>query len=224
LPLIWVAVAGIDDGKDADFEPENLKKLMPMFTLAQLDMPLRSTTAVLQAAGLNTQNAKKMHYVTGYVKTNINISVPSNLLPGVKTDYFYYHDSNNKDQVVQAVKEAREAMVTRMGQSGVAWIIDDSYSTSYYDWICEGSRQARPLSPPPLYYIGYAGKDAAAKDVKQWLQNSHGGQEDRDIILGREVVRGWEVQAAIILDTDSFYTVSNLVMRGMSHVIMVKKK
>ena len=102
-------------------------------------MPLRSTTAVLQAAGLNTQNAKKIHNVTLGIKTNINFSVPSNLLPGVETEYFYYYDKSDKDQVVQAVKQAREAMLTRMGHSGVALICTD-YSvidSRYCDWICE---------------------------------------------------------------------------------------
>ena len=78
------------------------------------------------------------------------------------------------------------------------------------------------MSPPPLYYDGY---NAAAKDVKQWVKNHHHGQEDRDILLDMDVVGGWEVQAPIIVNMGNTYgAVSNLVMRGMSHVILVENK
>ena len=109
-------MAGIHSGTDADYEPESLKKLMPMFTFAQLDMPLRSTKALLQAAGLNTQNDKKILCVTGMLNSNINFSPPSNLLPGVETEHFYYDSQIPK---AQAVQRAREAMVKRMGNCGV---------------------------------------------------------------------------------------------------------
>ena len=147
------------------------------------------------------------------------------MFPGVETEYFYY-SGNDKDQLVQAVKEAREAMVTRMGNSGVALFCTDVIST-YSDWIFKGSTQARPMAPPPLYYTDNSGKDAATQDVRQWAKNYNSGQEDRDIILDRDMSRGWEVDAAIVVSIGSFYTVdtfSNLVMRGMSHVISVEQR
>ena len=63
-----------------------------MFTFAQLDMPLRSTKAVLQDSGFNTQNVDKILNVTGMVKTKISFSIPKNLFPEIETKNLYYYD------------------------------------------------------------------------------------------------------------------------------------
>ena len=47
LPLIWVALAGIRDGGLEDFETKSLSDLLPMFTIAKLNIQIRSNQVKL---------------------------------------------------------------------------------------------------------------------------------------------------------------------------------
>ena len=207
------------------------KQYFPQFPLAELDMPLRTTKAVLKTAGLDGDTVSKEVTVTGSGMAKIEFSVPPHLLPGVDGEIFYYSDYDDKDQIVQAVAAARLAMVKRMGNCGVPviCIADDAHK---YNWIHEGLQLARPTFPPAINYSTKLDdgneedpKNATIDDVKTWLENRSFGQEERDIILCEKTTRGWEVDTHIVLHltggTDYF---PNLVMRGMANVILVTKK
>ena len=60
-----------------------------------------------------------------------------------------------------------------------------------------GLRQATPWSSPLIYHQ-YA-KSASVREVEEWLERRERGEEERDLVTEVELVRGWEVDAAIVV-------------------------
>ena len=90
LPRIWIALAGIKNATAKSFESVSLQKFSPGFTIAVLDMPLRTTKAVRQMAGLDGPNVQMIANVTSKVKTCINFTLPPHLISGAAEEKFTY--------------------------------------------------------------------------------------------------------------------------------------
>ena len=71
LPLIWVALAGIRDGKIEDFETMSLSDSLPMFTIAKLNMPILTSKSVLKTAGLVDETVQRIANVIYGVMTSL---------------------------------------------------------------------------------------------------------------------------------------------------------
>ena len=80
---------------------------------------------------------------------------------------------------------------------------------------------ARPGTPPLTYthHTSVAGQ-ATESTVSGWLARRERGEEERDMVVGPEVVRGWETDAAIVvIHKRGSGREANCVMRAVAHVI-----
>ena len=119
---------------------------------------------------------------------------------------------------------ARQEMARRLGPRGIPVI-----STSDLSWdvqaVVAAVTAARPGTPPLTYTSGYAAYtsvsgQATESTVSGWLARRERGEEERDLVVDREVIRGWETDAAIVVIHKGYGGgEANCVMRAVAHVI-----
>ena len=98
LPIptrLWIAIAGMDEGKTEHMTKDYLQSLLADFHLPGLEMPLRSTLGVLGLAGMGgTTVSKEVPLLDPTVKSRVHYSIPPLLLPGVECPTFTYQSKD----------------------------------------------------------------------------------------------------------------------------------
>ena len=76
LLLVWVAMAGYRGFGD-DFDPASLPSILPLFCHANLSMPLRTTKAVLDGAGVTVGRRGRRQQMSQVIISMSILSLPS---------------------------------------------------------------------------------------------------------------------------------------------------
>ena len=214
---MWLAVAGIEDGKPEDFNKDYMQSIFKSFYIPVLQFPLRSTRAVVQEAlGGKTNTTVD---VTGGLTANIDINLPDNLVEGIKPVIITYEDGN----LSQGVRQAMEIVNDEEGSRGVAILTTASGITAQYDDICAAAVATGRL--PPIWYSWYDSKGVSSTDVADWLHKRESGQQVGDLVTDYLMSRGWEDRTVIVVDKHGYGgRVENLGMRAVYRLIIVKQK
>merc|ERR1719237_230557 len=125
MPHLWIACAGITQGKTEHFERSYLTSLLPpVFHLPQMDIPLRNTKQTLAMAGLEgNTDVKGLNFTT--IKTNPIYNIPALMLDGIEGKQLLV---NNKDEeVASAVEAACKEVLGRTGGAGFPILFNDGY-------------------------------------------------------------------------------------------------
>merc|ERR1712126_46674 len=100
-PPLWIACAGIEQGKAEHFERSYLTSILPpAFHLPDMDVPLRNTKQTLAMAGLEgNKGVKGLDRYSGQsTNTNPVYKVPSHLMEGVEGEEFLVNDKDDADE------------------------------------------------------------------------------------------------------------------------------
>ena len=202
-PCLWLAISGFKDGTAKDFVRENIHTILPDFHLPELSMPLRSTRSILTTAGLEGGKSSKPLLVCGSLFSNIDFTIPPQLIHGVESEHFFIKNPNDQKEVEMVVKQARESMASRLGTHGGmkrGVPVLSTYFTSpvfKFEWIINGIKKARNLSfwsfvknPNKQYTLSYRAQSsdndksqhATEVEVMEWLDNMAKGVEERDLL------------------------------------------
>ena len=115
---------------------------------------------------------------------------------------------------------ARQEMARRLGPRGIP-VISTSEYIGDVKAVVAAVTAARPGTPPLTYtpHSPVAGQ-ATESTVSGWLARRERGEEERDLVVGPEEIRGWETDAAIVvIHKVAGSTKANSVMRAAAHVI-----
>ena len=88
---LWLAIAGIVFGETEHVSEAYMQSLLADFYLPGLEMPLRSTLAVLGQAGMGGRTVtKEAGLIINEIKCRVQYSIPRLLVPGVECPTFTY--------------------------------------------------------------------------------------------------------------------------------------
>ena len=105
-PPLWIACAGILDGRAENFEGSYLTSILPpAFHLPEMDVPLRNTKQTLAMAGLEgNKGVKGLDRYSGQsTNTNPVYKVPSHLMEGLEGKEFLVNDPKDEEEVASVV-------------------------------------------------------------------------------------------------------------------------
>ena len=114
--LLWISIAGIDQGDPKHFKHNYLAPLMPGFHMPVMEIPLRNTSEVLKLAQLDSKDPNKTALVTN-MKTNPSYSLPPNLMSGIECREIKVKKNDNAG-IERAVEAACKEMLVRSGGKG----------------------------------------------------------------------------------------------------------
>ena len=243
-PCLWIATAGFCEGKNEDFDKQNYQAIFPNFHIPGLDMPLRSTKAMLKLANLENGRSSEPLLISATHVSSVNFSIPPQLLDGVSCQEFRIFNPKDENEVENVVRLAREFLASRLGSfggitRGVPVLCTPDLLGRKYQWISNGLRKAEgwapdlhpslsPVRPQPLIYVEDKTvlNQAQDTDVSAWLAGLANGTEERDLITDEYCSRGWETIATMVVDLHGYghqHTFQNLVMRSVAHSVLIRK-
>ena len=126
-----MSVAGYDAVGGDTPAMSTIESTFSMFHLPVMSIPLRSTREVLAMAGMDG-GISSSKVVAGFTASGASYSIPPLLLPGLPVITVRVLDKKNKEEVVTAVRSAREEMTVRTGARGVPVLC----SIDYDMWSC----------------------------------------------------------------------------------------
>jgi len=224
--VLWMAVAGVQASK---VEPSYLQGLFsPVMYVPGLAIPLRSNMGVIRAAGLDSVSSRgglaigraDATVLQSVAETRVQFHLPPHLLEGAPWTKYQMTGRT----ITSTMARARGELAERMGRRGVAVICTDTFykSKEMLD-IKLGLRQATPLSSPLIYHSN--DKSASVREVEEWLERRERGEEERDLVTDVILVKGWEVDAAIVVAWKGFSSAGweNAVMRVTSCGALVQE-
>ena len=174
-PHLWIACAGIIDGKHEHFKRSYLTSVLPSdFHIPEMDMPLRNTKETLAMAGLesNTQ-VKSLAFGALSTKTNPVYKIPKQLIAGVKGNEFLVNNVNDHDELARVVEVACQEVLRRTGGTGfpvLSNVFDDSK-------ISTVMRDLHRAGASALVYVPNTKHCCTETEVEEWLR------ERRDVFL-----------------------------------------
>jgi len=223
-PHLWIACAGIKDGKTEHFERSYLTSVLPrVFHLPQMDIPLRNTKQTLAMAGLegNTMVKGLNEYGgSSLIKTNPVYTVPTLLIDGVQGKKFLVNNSRDEDEVASVVEAACKEVLGRTGGVGFPLIFDDYYDDSKIKIVKRGLERAGATA---LIYHRYSNESCSEGEVGEWLRRRRSGEEERVLILDQYVTRGWEASHLLVVSSGGT-GFENFIMRAVGYCCIVKEK
>ena len=214
---LWLGVAGMKDGQDQHLDQSYLLTLLSPLHLPDMRTPLRSCRSILQAAGLGS-GASSGTLRVGYGasgQTSIQYQLPQHLLGGLPSLQLTFSPAS----LDQTMARARQEMARRLGPRGIPVISTSAFSRDGQA-VVAAVTAARPGTPPLTYttHTLVAGQ-ATEVTVSGWLARRERGEEERDLVIDEEVIRGWETDAAIVVVYQGGGGKANCVMRAVAHVI-----
>ena len=228
--MLWISVAG-SDSDDIISATSTIESTFSMFHLPVISIPLRSTKEVLKMAGIDDGPLDDSLHPAGIFNSNVSsYTIPPLLIPGLPGITVKVKDINDKNQVVEAVRSAREKMTLRIGARGVPVLCT---TTGILPQVKEGLLRATikggtmdKTERVIMYsYLDCQNKAQAGEDeVYNWLAAHEKGEDERDLLTDQWCSRGWEAQAILVIDTmcnTGTPGVENLVMRARSFVALV---
>ena len=224
--MLWMSVAGYDGDIPA---MSTIESTFSMFHLPVMSIPLRSTREVLAMAGMDGGTSSSKH-VALFNTSDASYSIPPLLLLGLPGITVRVLDKKNKEEVVTAVRSAREKMTVRTGARGVpvlCTIVDED--DVMLSWVREGLMSATiegGTMDKTERVIRYTddGDSVGEDEVSGWLAGHDKGEEERDLITDMFCSRGWEAMGVLVISIGYGAFDSNLVMRGRTCVALVTDK
>ena len=196
-----------------------LKRLFyPVMHAPGLAIPLRSSMGTIRAAGLDSGSSSgglPTGSGTALGQTRVQFQLPPHLLEGAPWTKYQMTDRT----ITSTMARARGDLVERMARRGVAVICTGTSNSPMHE-VEAGLRQATPWSSPLIYHT--SAKSASVREVEEWLERRERGEEERDLVTEVELVRGWEVDAAIVVAWKSRGGWENAVMRVTSCGVLVE--
>merc|ERR1712130_206783 len=223
---LWIACAGIKEGKTEHFERSYLTSVLPrVFHLPQMDIPLRNTKQTLAMAGLegNTMVKGLNEYGgSSLIKTNPVYTVPTLLIDGVQGKKFLVNNSRDEDEVASAVEAACKEVLGRTGGAGFPLLLNypEYYPHSKIRILKRGVERAGATA---LIYQDDSKESCSEGEVEEWLRRRRSGEEERVLILDQNAIRGWEASHlhVVFCDGDGL---ANLVMRAVGYCCVVREE
>jgi len=220
-PLLWIACAGIVEGKAEHFERTYLTSILPpAFHLPEMDMPLRNTKQTLAMARLEgNQGLKALAFHCGQsIYTNPVYKVPSHLMEGVEGKDFLVKNILDEEEVATAVAKATKEVFRRTGGAGFPLLSFDLGSTQ--SAVKKGLERAGATA---LVYHRGSNESCSEVEVKKWLKRRRIGEEERVLIAEQDVSRGWECSHVLVVCLGGG-GMENLVMRTVGYCAIVKEE
>ena len=214
-PLLWIACAGIEDGKEEHFERSYLSSILPpAFHLPEMDMPLRNTKQTLALAGLEgNKGVKGLNNWESSTRTLPVYNVPDHLMTGVEGKEFFVYDRKDEEEMATVLEAAMKEVRRRTGGAGFPLLCED-YCVDFV---------VKRISATALVYRGNSKESCSEVEVEEWLKRRRTGVEERVLIADHYVSRGWEASHLLVLDL--FGTgLENLVMRAVGYCALIKSK
>merc|ERR1712130_758717 len=213
---LWIACAGIEDGKTEHFERSYLTSVLPpVFHLPQMDIPLRNTKQTLAMAGLEGNTGVKGLGTNGGLtstKTNPVYTVPTLLIDGVQGKEFIVNNKNDEDELASVVDAACKEVLGRTGGAGFP-LLCEGYTASKIRIIKRGVERAGATA---LIYLRRSKENCSEGEVEEWLRRRRSGKEERVLILDPDVIRGWEASHLLVVNLKGG-GLENLVMRAVGY-------
>ena len=236
-PPLWIACAGIKDGKAEQFERSYMASILPpAFHLPEMSMPLRNTKKTLAMAGLEgNKNVKEFDYFGSFsIQTNPVYKVPEHLITGVAGKEFHVKNKGDKEEVVRVVKEACEEVFRRTGGAGFPLLCNDSIGTTIHT-IKGGIERAgatalvykltrmydnvtKRMTTSSQVYDGCCSE----AEVEDWLRRRRSMEAKIVLFADTDVSRGWEASHVLVIDFGGRSGLENLVMRTVGYCAIVK--
>ena len=146
-------------------------------------------------------------------------------MPGLPGIIVRVKNKNNKEEMVTAVRTAREEMTVRTGARGVPVLLfDNAFIATVREGLLSATIQGGTIDKAERV-ITYTGSNipdqVGEEEVSGWLAGHDKGEEERDLLTDPHICRGWEAQAVMVVNTTGYYGVENLVMRGRTCVALV---
>ena len=211
-PLLWLTLAGIDQGKPEHFALAYLAPLLAGFYLPGLEVPLRNTRGVFDLAGLAGSTGTA--HVTG-MRSNPVYRMVDHLMPGVKCREFPVKDWKDRAEVEARVEEASREVMARTGGGAFPVIFTDTYDDKAWPWVAAAVGRAtgrRVLS----YRWGH--QEASEGEVEAWLQ----GTRHSCLVTDRYMTRGWETPHLLVISLHGLDSYRNCVMRTIGYCALVR--
>merc|ERR1712025_663993 len=102
-----MSMAGYENYDDS-IDRAIISSALSMFHQPQLRIPLRSTKSVLDMADMGKEPSSNNLGVVGFTTGTLSYTIPPLLMPGLPGYKVRVVDSENKEEVVTAVKNTRE--------------------------------------------------------------------------------------------------------------------
>merc|ERR1712004_197420 len=161
-----------------------------------MDVPLRNTKQTLALAGLEgNKGVKGLDYRVSRTKTNPVYKVPTNLMEGVEGKEFLVNDKDDKEELARVVKEATMDVFRRGVERAGATAL--------------------------VYHKDLPKESCSEVEVEEWIRKRRSGEEERVLIAGQDVSRGWECSHVLVVDVRGA-GLENLVMRTVGYCALVK--
>ena len=138
--MLWMSIAGYEGGIP---DMSTIQSSFSMFHLPVMSIPLRSTRQVLAMAGMEGGSSSHNLAVAETFQTSASYTLPPLLLPGLPGTVVRVKEKNNKEEVVEAVKAAREKMTLRIGVRGVLVLCNSYGDSDIFSLVREGLLSAR---------------------------------------------------------------------------------
>ena len=212
--LLWISIAGIDQGKPKHFKHNYLAPLMTGFHVPVMEFPLRNTKEVIKLAGLDGNNANKTAYVGfGYsMQTHPSYTLPQHLMSGVHCQQLKVK-KNDDDELLKAVEAGCRVMMERTAGSGFPILFDFKVDKStVVSAVYKAVGQSALL---------YKEKNDARRsaEVENWLRRWKRHEETRVLVTDDQISRGWEAPATMVIASSR---TENLVMRTSVFCLLIK--
>ena len=225
--MLWMSVAGYYGDNTPTLS--DIESTFSMFHVPVMTIPLRSTREVLAMAGMEGETISKVLGVAGVKTIGTSYTIPAMLLRGLPGIIMRVQDRNNKEEVVTAVRFAREKISERTGARGVPVLCnyptEDLFSTVREGLLSakEGGTMNNAEKVITYTWLPIPGK-VGEEEVAAWLAGHDKGEEERDLLTDKHCSRGWEAMAVMVVDMRDEGGQENLVMRGRTCVALVTHK
>ena len=229
-PMLWISIAGIQDGEAEHFKHTYLASLMPGFYVPVMELPLRNTKEVIKLAGLDSKDANRTVAVTG-MTTNPSYSIPPNLMSGVQCEQIEVW-RYNEGQLERAVEYAVKVMLERTAGRGFPVIFDSVQDTPLFEnkvskeTVVAAVQKVVVRAGFTLLYTkdgssSLANKvpEAFADHVEEWVRRWRRREEERILVTDQFISRGWEAPELIAV---GYERTENLVMRTVGFCFFIK--
>ena len=228
--MLWISIAGIQDGETEHFKHTYLASLMPGFYVPVMELPLRNTKEVIKLAGLDSKDANRTVAVTG-MTTNPSYSIPPNLMSGAQCEQINVWRYNEGQQLERALEYAVKAMLKRTAGRGFPVIFGSVQDTPLF-----GNKVSKETVVAAVHKVvracytllytkdgssSLANKvpEAFADHVEDWVKRWRRREEKRVLVTDQFITRGWEAPQLIAVGGEG---TENLVMRTVGFCIFIK--
>ena len=222
-PHLWIAMAGIENGKAEHFEQYYLTTLLPpVFHLPEMEIPLRTTKQVLAMAHLEGNTHVKDLGLIGAqpVSTNPVYKVPDQLINGVKGRRFVFNDKYDNEELTSVTEAACKEVFRRTGGAGFP-VLCDTFHNSQISFVKRGVERSGCTAL--IYQRNKQTECCSEAEVEEWLRRRRNGEEKRCLITDGHSYRGWEASHTLVISlSGSGY--ENLVMRTVGYCAVVVPK